>query len=123
MKRGFWFGLLASAGLSAVWLFLWWTAPRINRESFNKIETGMTKSDVIAILNCKPHYAPGELKEFIVGMTMTSLEIERESYIWESVEGRIYVTFANDIRVTSTNWRGHGTDSLAQKIRRWLHTR
>ena len=91
------FGLVAVLGCSALWLFLWWTAPRINRESYDKIEHGMSKSEVISILNCKPHYHPGEFKETINLVGFGGSErwwgLEEGSCVWKSAECRIYVRF------------------------------
>jgi hypothetical protein len=114
------FGLLASLGFSALWLFLWWTAPRISRQSFDKIEQGMNKSDVLSILNCKPHYAPGEFQAIGLGGTMASWNFQQESYVWRSAECSIYVRFSDDETVTGTMWTGIGTESFVEKMCRWL---
>jgi hypothetical protein len=120
------FGTLAIFGFLALWLFLWWTAPRINRESYDKIKHGMTKSEVVAILNCKPHCAPGEFKEIgdlaLVDIgAMRWRDLEEASYVWKSAECRIHVLFTEKEIVTGTMfYPATSKEPLMQKLRRWL---
>jgi hypothetical protein len=105
------FGLLTILGFAALWLYLWWTAPKISWDSANKLHLGMTKSEVLSILNCEPHYAPGEYRETIS---------EAISYVWVSTECRIHVRFSDADIVIGCGCIGVQPESAAQRIRRWL---
>jgi hypothetical protein len=127
-------------GVGVFWLFLWWTSPRINQESYSKLKIGMKKAEVISILNCNPHYAPGEfggeillgctmstitIEEEVIGLggTVLTMTIEEEGYVWVSSECRIYVRFNAESNVAGLMCSSDGNcaESLFEKIRRWLH--
>jgi hypothetical protein len=124
MKIRLLLGLAVPCGLAGVcfWLFLWWTTPRINYENLGKIERGMSQAEVIAILNSRPHYAPGKLRRPDASgvATALSMRIEAEGHAWVSDECVIYVTFDDDLKVTGTMWCSRGGESFFDKVRRWL---
>jgi hypothetical protein len=95
-------------------------ATGISKDSYDKIETGMTKPQVIAILGCDPHYPPGQLKEFSLGGTVSSMILEREAYIWVCSNRRIYVRFNSEEIVCGKMWREQRPESFFEKMRRWL---
>ena len=113
------FGLLALLGFSALWLFLWWTVPRVNRKSYDRIENGMSKSEVLSILNCKPCYAPGEVQWPWAGPP-AMMKCLQEGYGWRSSEGAIFVRFSDDETVDDKRWCDVIEESLVQRIRRWF---
>jgi hypothetical protein len=113
--------VLAATVVAGAWLFHWYTAPRITRPTYDKIDNGMTKRQVIELLNSSPHYAPGQLQEIGLGGTMASMTMESEGHIWVSANFRIYVRFDQDEKVSGKMWReSFHTESLLEKIRRWF---
>jgi hypothetical protein len=105
------FGLPAILGISALAMYLWWTAPRISWDSASKLHLGMTKSEVLSILNCEPQYAPGEYG----GATS-----QARSHVWASSEVIIHVRFDDADIVVGCGCKGVEPESLPQRIRRWL---
>jgi hypothetical protein len=106
---------------AGAWLFHWHTAPRITKAAFDKIDHGMSKQQVIELLNSSPHYAPGELQEFSEGGTIASMTMESEGHIWVSSNFRIYVLFDHEEKVSGTMWReSFNTESFLEKLKRWF---
>jgi hypothetical protein len=80
----------------------------------------MAKADVIALLNCNPHYPPGEWMEEPDGGTLTSMQIEMNGHVWVSSECRIWVVFNDEGKVTGMMLREGRPESLFQKVCRWI---
>src|SRR5262245_55421709 len=113
--------VLVGIVLAGAWLVHWHTAPRISKAVYDKIGDGMTKQQVIELLNSSPHYAPGELQETFLGGTMASITMESEGHVWVSSNFRIYVRFDHEEKVSGMMWReSFNTESLLKKLQRWL---
>jgi hypothetical protein len=111
-------GLLAAAGFTGLWLLLWWTAPAITRENFAKIEDGMTKAEVISILNGGPDYAPGELKDH---GPFIGYRPDLTGHVWQAAEFRIHVFFDGDDKVIAKAIMERNSNrTFLQRVRRWL---
>jgi hypothetical protein len=110
-------GLVVCAVLCFAWcLYSSRPATRVTRANYEAIESGMAKADVITLLNCNPHYAPGEWREPSVGGSLLSMHIEQTGHLWVSSECRIWVVFNDEGKVTSKMLSTGGEDSLFQKV-------
>ena len=111
-------GLVAVVGFLGLWLLLWWTAPTISRENYAKIEDGMTKAEVISIMNNGPDYAPGELKDH---GPFLGYRLDETGHVWQAAEFRIHVFFDRDDKVIAKAIMERPSNrTLLQKVRRWL---
>jgi hypothetical protein len=108
--------LVGCFGVVAFALFLWWRAPAISSDSFEKIKPGMSKTEVISILNGRPHYGPGKSN----GMGMPVFLTSTKGHVWESADIRIYVVFDNEDYVSTKMCIHFLNESFLQKLRRWL---
>jgi len=98
--------------------------PGVTKASYSKIRFGMSKSEVISILNSKPHFAPGEksAKPTMSLGSLNSMLMEAKGHVWDSEECTIYVRFADDDTVTGSmiSFLESQPESLTDKVRRWL---
>src|SRR5262245_47160952 len=110
--------LLAAVGFAGLWLVLWWTAPTISRENYARIEEGMTKTEVVALLGCRPHFAPWEFDG--IGPFL-SWRLDETGHVWETPEFRIHVFFDGYDRVVNKAIVEQASKrTFLQKVRRWL---
>lgn len=114
--------------------YLWWTAPRhrINWGSATKINKGMTRAEVEAILNVPPGVycsgpTTGEYWRSWIGPEQ-GCDLMRESggSEWVARDLTIYVSFDRDGRVQDTcvGFPASATlvpETWLDKVRRWLN--
>lgn len=105
------FGLVLLVLVVAAISFAWYTSPsrRINREAFERLHEGISKKEVEEILGPPGNHASArafaidpetgaieqELKELILQMAQDPKS--RETVIWASNSGAIFLRFENDV--------------------------
>ena len=110
-------------GLLAGYLTLWRTGPqhRITRESFARIQAGMTEQEVEAILGVPAGYYATARVAFAecYDLRVPAGAVEKQ---WTCDEGTILVFFypADRVCVSRFFQVAHVDESLLNKARRWL---
>ena len=87
---------------------LWLTAPKID-ERLAKIQNGMTRADVEAILGPPKHQQ--QLRNFFDVKELSG---------WNLGGGTLFVGFDKDGKVCDKEYFKPESDSLLQRLRRWL---
>jgi hypothetical protein len=97
-------GLLVGLGMAVL---RWQHGPGVSWANYRRIEAGMPRSEVRALLG-----RPGQRVPFygVVG-------VEAEFECWDGLTGEISVFFDKRDRVEGKDWRGK---SLLGYLRRWL---
>jgi hypothetical protein len=113
-----------AAGLIA---FVGWRAfapppPRINLDSFARIQPGMTQAEVEAILGVPPgDYAAAGSVRPTLGVNPNELPAGARREDWWAEEAAVAVWFGQDGRVVNATAASWTTDSpWLERVRRWL---
>jgi hypothetical protein len=114
--------LAGAAVLFSMWVVNYTRHMQITLENYERIENGMTKLEVEAILG-KPDYAPGEGQEArkSTRFTMASAMMREAGHLWRSEDLGIYVRFDETGKVAGRMWEKHERQALTERFRRWLH--
>jgi hypothetical protein len=124
-------GVAVGLGLAG---FVWWFTlpePRINQQSFEQIQVGMTVGEVVALFRVPPgNYTDGRAKilheEVRDGIRQGGLEGSSDQYKeWVGQETAILVWLDDEGKVSRKEWipMSHLTGSNASffdKLRRWF---
>lgn len=106
---------------------LWWTAPRVSRANFGRIEVGMTLAEVEALLGPPGMYATGPLVDR-EGQRPFSVFIDYgprpggARKLWVGDHGAVWVNLDDAGRVAGTQVLGlrREAEPPLVKLRRWL---
>ena len=124
-------GLFAGVTIVGFWFVLWLTAPdhRINQSSADRIQSGMSLEEVIAIVRVPPgnYTTPGLSREAGAKLFMAHLQYskfldETCTRYWDCDSGCIAVTFDVHDKVTETLFTSFPS-SFIDRIRSWVRIR
>lgn len=115
-------GVLAAVAVVGFLLIAWWTAPQVNKETFEQIKKGMSEEQVAELLNMpasEPFYWTAEKGSNFVIATYGDGARPGQWKEWASGGHAIVVGFERG----EVAWAAHFlySESLLDKIRRWLH--
>ena len=113
--------LLALLAVIGFLLIVHWTSPQINRLTFDRIQIGMSESDLVALLNCRPgKYTTDSIASLIDGPNL-SLHSRRRSWIGDG--GAIVVTFDADGEVDGKSFlEARGDGGFLARVRQWFES-
>src|SRR5262245_30860070 len=113
--------------LSAVlgfWTFHLLVSPeeRINPTNFAKISPGMTKEKVLSLLGSKPHFAPGQFREFVQCNTAIHIHIQVNGHVWKAGDFVIFVLFEGETVLDKMSATLPGRSlTVFESVRDWLN--
>jgi len=124
--------LLVFAGFACVliagyFLHAWLTKTHINRETFERIENGMTLAEVEQIIGVPPgnyetrqRNGPRHPRSAYVLFEGNNIYSIAPEVTWSSNDGEIIVTVSKDGRVMHKHFNDVELESVSDTLRRWL---
>jgi SmpA / OmlA family len=97
--------------------------PGVSKANFDRVEVGMTKADVDAILG-SPHVSVDVIPYTYAPVSGAGTELCGTEPVWEHWHAqdrsvRIVIEFVDEL-VVDASWHGP-KETLIDKLRRWLH--
>jgi hypothetical protein len=113
--------LLALLAVVGFLLIVHWVSPRINRLSYDNIREGMSESDVVALLNCRPGtYTTGSIVWSTDAFRVNFAPAQRRSWIGDG--GAIVVDFDADGKVDGKWFFEVSGGGFVARIRQWFES-
>ena len=117
----FWVLGVSTLSLLALGITIWleWRPSAVTKENIDRIQPGMTRAEVEALLGGPPQHEPGGRLSYLDGDSVQADPI-RGTADWVGNEWAVTVSFRDDQVEWCRPATGRGEETVLQRLRRWL---